>query len=129
MTMIRKFNYALILVGLASTLGAHAGFASFDRCVQGRDNVRDSEYIARLKQSGKECVGYHKKYPRGQDMSADPCYGGAPVCKEALGVFETKDECGDVAWNKNGTPEQIDKAQEVLGELIDKWNGVCPMAQ
>ena len=127
--MTRKFNFALILAGLASALGADAGFASFDRCVQGRDNVRDSAYIERLKRSGKECQGYHKKYPRGQDMSSDPCYGGAPVCKEALGVFETKDECGDVAWNKNGTPEQIDQAQEVIGELIDKWNGVCPMAQ
>jgi hypothetical protein len=104
--------------------------ASYERCIQFYQNIQSSAYRERLKRDGAACKGYEKKYANDKgDITSDPCWGGPPTCKETRGIFDTRNECGEVASSKRGTPAQIRQADQIGAELIKNWNSICPMAQ
>jgi|ERR1700730_816341 hypothetical protein len=132
MRKLQSVSLSVIVTAAAIPLvSGTAVAASYERCIQGYKNVQSASYRERLKRDAAACKGYQKKYAedKGDAIISDPCFGGGPVCKEKLGVFDTKTECGEVTSSKLGTPAQIKEAERVSLELLKNWNKVCPMAQ
>jgi hypothetical protein len=131
MGRLRRLSLSVIIASATFPLVTKdAVAASFERCIQDYKNIQSASYRERLQRDTAACKGYGKKYDNDKgDITQDPCWGGSPTCKEPKGIFDTRNECGEVASSKLGTPTQIREADRIGSELIKNWNRICPMVQ
>jgi hypothetical protein len=142
MGKLRRLSLLVLGASIALPLVAGSlGAATYERCVQGYRNTQSAAYRERLRKAAAECVGWEEKLRRdpryrGNDRALEdamyrhPCLGGPPVCRERLGINETRDECGEVSSRKLGTSAQAREANRIHDELMaPRITELCTFAQ